>query len=89
MALRSGKAAELVGLDPSDCFALATYKIYQGLQKQEEEVLPYLFAGKKTGSVCTLVLLTGDPEEGEHSRSGGSTGGVSEEGRIGWIFGSD
>lgn len=38
------KAAELVGLDPGDCFALATYKIYQGLQKQEKEVLPYLFA---------------------------------------------
>ena len=38
------KAAELVGLDPADCFALATYKIYQGLQKQEKEVLPYLFA---------------------------------------------
>jgi hypothetical protein len=37
------KARDLVGLDPEDCFALATYKIYQGLQKQEKEVLPYLF----------------------------------------------
>jgi hypothetical protein len=36
-------AQDLVGLDPSDCFALATYKIYQGLQKQDLEVLPYLF----------------------------------------------
>ena len=37
-------ARDLVGLDPEDCFALATYKIYQGLQKQETERLPYLFA---------------------------------------------
>jgi hypothetical protein len=36
-------ARELVGLAPEDCFALATYKIYQGLQKQDDERLPYLF----------------------------------------------
>jgi len=36
-------AQEVVGLDPSDCFALATYKIWQGLKKQEKEVSPYLF----------------------------------------------
>ena len=36
-------AKELVGLEPDDCFALATYKIKQGLDKQEKEVLPYLF----------------------------------------------
>jgi hypothetical protein len=32
-----------VDLDPEDCFALATYKIYQGLQKHESERLPYVF----------------------------------------------
>lgn len=32
-----------MGLDPEDCFALATYKIHQGLRKQETERLPYLF----------------------------------------------
>jgi hypothetical protein len=37
-------ARDLVGLDQEDCFALATYKIHQGLQKQEDERLPYLFA---------------------------------------------
>jgi hypothetical protein len=37
------QAQELVGLAPEDCFALATYKIKQGLDKQEKEVLPYLF----------------------------------------------
>lgn len=37
------QAQELVGLAPDDCFALATYKIKQGLDKQEREVLPYLF----------------------------------------------
>lgn len=36
-------ARDLVGLDPEDCFALATYKIYQGLQKHEIERLPYVF----------------------------------------------
>jgi hypothetical protein len=36
-------ARNLVGLDPEDCFALATYKIYQGLQKHETERLPYVF----------------------------------------------
>lgn len=36
-------ARDLVGLEPEDCFALATYKIYQGLQKHESERLPYVF----------------------------------------------
>src|SRR5581483_3198912 len=31
------KARELVGLDPSDCFPLATYKIKSALDKQDEE----------------------------------------------------
>lgn len=38
------RAPELVGLEPEDCFALATYKISSALQKQEAEGLPYLFA---------------------------------------------
>jgi hypothetical protein len=38
------RAPELVGLEPLDCFALATYKICGALQKQEEERLPYIFA---------------------------------------------
>lgn len=36
-------AAEMVGLDPADTFALATYKIHGALQKQESEHLPYIF----------------------------------------------
>jgi hypothetical protein len=36
-------AQGLVGLRPEDCFALATYKIYQGLLKHENERLPYVF----------------------------------------------
>jgi hypothetical protein len=38
------RAQEMVGLETADCFALATYKIYGALQKQEEERLPYFFA---------------------------------------------
>jgi hypothetical protein len=37
------RALDLVGLDPGDCFALATYKIYAALQKQQSEGLPYIF----------------------------------------------
>lgn len=37
------KAREVVGLDPHDCFALATYKIQGALKKQEQEHLPYIF----------------------------------------------
>lgn len=38
------RAPELVGLQPEDCFALATYKIYSAQLKQAEERLPYIFA---------------------------------------------
>lgn len=38
------RAKELVGLDPENCFALATYKIQSALQKQHDEGLPYFFA---------------------------------------------
>src|SRR5262249_36554143 len=37
-------AREMVGLEPEDCFALATYKVWQGLRRQDEEALPYVFA---------------------------------------------
>jgi hypothetical protein len=38
------RGVEMVGLEPDDCFPLATYKIYGALQKQEKEHLPYIFA---------------------------------------------
>ncbi len=38
------RALELVSIPPEDCFALATYKIYSALRKQDEERLPYFFA---------------------------------------------
>lgn len=37
------RAVEMVGLDPSNCFALATYKIARGLKAQHDERLPYIF----------------------------------------------
>lgn len=36
-------ARAMVGLDPEDCFALATYKIHGALEKQNDEHLPYIF----------------------------------------------
>ncbi len=37
------QARELVGLDPQDCFPLATYKVWSAMQKERDEHLPYLF----------------------------------------------
>jgi hypothetical protein len=37
------RAKEMVGLEPEDCFALATYKIAGALQKQSKDELPYIF----------------------------------------------
>ena len=37
------EAQEYVGLDPNDCFALATYKIHGALRRQDNERLPYVF----------------------------------------------
>jgi len=48
------KSLELVGLPPDDCFALATYKIWQGLRKEEQESLPYVFL------VVSVPELTGE-----------------------------
>lgn len=36
-------AIKNVGLAPEDCFALATYKIWHGLQKEARESLPFVF----------------------------------------------
>jgi hypothetical protein len=38
------QAKEWVGLEPENCFALATYKIKSALEKQDEEKKPYFFA---------------------------------------------
>lgn len=37
------RAEELVGLQPADSFALATYKIHAATEKQEADKLPFLF----------------------------------------------
>lgn len=37
------QAQDRVGLAPTDCFPLATYKIHQALVRQREEALPYVF----------------------------------------------
>lgn len=54
------RAKERVGLDPSDCFALATYKIHQALERQRAEALPYVFLvlsclGTTAKSVADLI----------------------------------
>ncbi len=37
------ESRRFVGLEPADCFALATYKINNALKRQDEERLPYVF----------------------------------------------
>lgn len=37
------ESRRFVGLEPEDCFALATYKINAALKRQQEERLPYVF----------------------------------------------
>jgi hypothetical protein len=53
-------AQTLVNLAPEDCFALATYKIFGALQKQEREHLPYIFVivgvPHLTGSVVGEIV---------------------------------
>lgn len=46
------RGPEMVGLEPEDCFPLATYKIHGALLKQDEEHLPYMFI------VVTVPSLT-------------------------------
>lgn len=59
-------AAALVKLTPEDCFALATYKIFQGLQKQEDEVLPYLFVIVSVPGVTAGTVGAAIPEDLAH-----------------------
>jgi hypothetical protein len=59
------KAQDLVGLEPEDCFALATYKINHAKKKQQEEFLPYIFVilgvpglrGETVGSALPPILV--------------------------------
>lgn len=66
---RFRNAAVLVGLDPADCFALATYKIYQALQKQEKEVLPYIFAIVGVADLTGALVGEAFPEDLVHLNS--------------------
>lgn len=66
---RFRNATDLVGLDPADCFALATYKIYQALQKQEKEVLPYIFAIVGVADLTGVRVGEAIPEDLVHLNS--------------------
>lgn len=55
-----------VGLEPEDCFALATYKIHQALLKQEKEVLPYLFVIVSVPGITGGTVGAAAPEDLVH-----------------------
>lgn len=56
-------ARDLVGLDPEDCFPLATYKIHSGLQKQSAEHVPFVFAVVVVPGLTAQVAGAEIPED--------------------------
>ena len=60
------KAKEMVGLEPEDCFALATYKVYQGLEKQDKERLPYVFVIVGVAGLTGASVGAAIPEDLAH-----------------------
>jgi hypothetical protein len=61
------RAPELVGLQPEDCFALATYKIYSALRKQEQERLPFFFAIAGVPNLTALEAGSGFSKDHVHA----------------------
>ncbi len=57
------RGPELVGLEPEDCFALATYKIKNALDKQDEEHLPYIFAIVGVPNLTGAAVSAAVPED--------------------------
>jgi hypothetical protein len=56
------RGAEMVELEPSDCFPLATYKIHAALQEQEREHLPYIFAIVGVADLNAATVAEAVPE---------------------------
>ncbi|SRR5579871_1063824 len=50
------RGPELVGIEPEDCFPLATYKILGALEKQNQEHLPYVFTIVGVPNLTALSL---------------------------------
>ena len=57
------RAQEMVGLDPEDCFALATYKIEGALQKQKNDELPYIFVIVSVPNLTAESIGAGVPAD--------------------------
>jgi hypothetical protein len=57
------RAKEMVGLEPEDCFALATYKIHGALQKQVADELPYIFVIVSVPALTAESIGSGVPSE--------------------------
>jgi hypothetical protein len=55
------RGAEMVGLEPADCFPLATYKIHAALQEQTQEHLPYVFAVVKVPDLNATAVAEAIP----------------------------
>lgn len=60
------QAKDLVGLEPEDCFALATYKIHLATKKQEDEHLPYLFVIISVPNLTSVSVGNTMPEDAQH-----------------------
>jgi hypothetical protein len=57
------RATEMVGLEPIDCFALATYKIHGALQKQTQDELLYIFVIVSVPALTAESIGAGVPTD--------------------------
>lgn len=57
------RGAEMVNLEPLDCFPLATYKIHAALQEQQKEHLPYVFAIVGVPDLNAATIAEAIPEQ--------------------------
>ncbi len=57
------RSEELVGISSDDCFALATYKIFGGLEKFNSEKLPYLFVIIRAPGMTSANIASKIPDD--------------------------
>jgi hypothetical protein len=57
------EAKKMVGLEPDDAYALATYKIFDANKKSREEGLPFLFAVVSSEKLAATTFVDRLPKE--------------------------
>lgn len=57
------QALDRIGLEPQDCFPLATYKIHSALQRQDHERLPYVFLVLSVPDLTAAAVAHNVPDD--------------------------